>query len=232
MTIAVLRKDLVGLWATPVPYVVGAVFQAVLGTLMVDQLQVRDQAVIQPLFPIAGLLLLLVVPLITMRSFAEEARSGSLDLLLAVPVPARQLVAGKWAAAWLTSIVVLAPALLFAVLLSLWGEPDTGPVMSGFLGLVLLTAAASGIGILASACTSSQPVAATAAVFGTLLLWFAHVGDAATGDRGLLAALSLSERLRLFAGGGIDSGDAAFFACLAAAALVLAGFVVDGRRLR
>ncbi len=232
MTLAVFRKDLVGLWATPVPFVVGAVFQAVLGTLMVDQLQVRDQAVIQPLFPIAGLLLLLVVPLLTMRSFAEEARSGSLDLLLAVPVRSRQLVVGKWAAAWLTAIVVLAPALLFAVLLAMWGTPDDGPVVSGFLGLALLAGAASGVGVLASACTSSQPVAATAAVFGTLLLWFAHVGDAAVGDRGLLAALSLSERLRLFAGGGIDTGDVVFFACLAASALVLAALVVDARRLR
>lgn len=230
VTRAILGKDLAVLWASPVPYVGGAALQAVLGILVVDQLQTRSQAVLQPLFPIAGLLLLLLVPLLTMRTFAEEARSGTLDLLLAVPVPARPLVVGKWLAAWGTAVVLLAPALLLAGLVSLWGDPDLGPVASGFLGLALLAGAVSALGTLASTLTSSQPVAATAAAFLALALWFA--GGVGSGARTVLSRLSLSERLRLFASGAVDVGDAAFFAFVSAACLVLAVAVVEARRLR
>lgn len=228
---AVVRKDLATSWASPAPYVVGATFQAVVGLLMVDQLAVRGQAVLQPLFPIAGFLVLLVVPAITMRSFAEEQRAGTLDQLHAVPVATTPVVVAKWLASWLTVLAVVAPVGVFAVLVSLWGAPDTGPMISGFVGLGLLAAVASGIGVLASACTESQPIAAITALFATTVAWFAHVGDEAAGG-GLLAGLSLSERLRLFASGAVDGGDLAFFLAVTVAALALASCVIDLRRLR
>lgn len=229
---AVAAKDLRTTWTSPVPYVVGALFQGVLGLLVVDQLAARDQAVIQPLFPLAGFLLLLVVPVVTMRTFAEEQRAGTLDQLLAVPVRAGHLVVAKWVAAWLTVLVVVAPAVLFVVLTSLWGDPDDGPAIAGFIGLAVLAALAVAVGVLASACTESQPIAAMAALFAGMVAWFAHVGDPAVGDAGLLESLSLSERLRLFAGGAVDTGDLAFFLAGTVAALVVAAAVVDLRRLR
>ena len=232
MTLAVLRKELATLWASALPYAVGAAFHVVLGILMVNQLEVRAQAVAQPLFPIAGFLLLFALPALTMRTFAEEARTGALDLLLAMPVPPRPLVLGKWLAAWLSALVVLAPAVLIVVLVELWGEPDRGPVVSGFLGLALLCAALAGIGVLASSVTSSQPVAALLAVFGVLVLWFAGVGTTAVGTGGLLSSLSLSDRLRTFADGAVDTGDIGYFVGVAAGCLALAALAVDLRRLR
>lgn len=229
---AVTGKDLRTLWTSPVPYVVGAVFQAALGLLMVDQLAARDQAVVQPLFPLAGFLLLLVVPVVTMRTFAEEARAGTLDQLLAVPVPSTTLVVAKWLAAWATVVVVAAPAAVFVLLTSLWGDPDDGPVVAGFLGLAALAALTTAVGVLASACTESQPIAAMAALFASIVGWFAHVGDPAVGDAGLLASISLSERLRLFAGGAVDTGDLTFFVAGTVAALLVATAVIDLRRLR
>jgi ABC-2 type transport system permease protein len=229
---AVVRKDLTVLWASPLPYVVAALLHGVMGVLVVNQLQAADQAVIQPLFPIAGFLLLLTVPVLTMRSFSEESRTGTLELLQAVPVRARPLVIGKWLAAWVTALLVLAPALLFALLLEWWGDPDAGPVVAGFVGLALLTGTLAALGVLMSSMTSSQPVAAMLAVFAELLLWFSHVGSESLSTGSLLAHFSLSERLRTFAGGGIDTADIGFFSAVAMAALVLAGGVVDGRRLR
>lgn len=228
----VAGKDLRALWATPVPYLLGAGFQAATGLLMVDQLAMRDQAVLQPLFPLAGFLLLLVVPAVTMRAFAEEARAGTLDQLLAVPVPLGRVVVAKWLAAWSTTVAVAAPAGLFAGLAALWGDPDRGPVVSGFLGLALLGAAACGVGVLASACTESQPIAAVTALLACAVAWFAHVGDPAAGDAGLLSAVSLSERLRLFAGGAIDTGDLVFFVAVTVGALLAAAAVLDLRRSR
>lgn len=232
MTRAVLRKELASLWASPLPYVVGATLHAVLGVLMVNQLEVRQQAVIQPLFPLAGFLLLFAVPVLAMRSVADEIRTGTLDLLLAVPVPPRPLVVGKWLATWLTAVAVLAPAGVVVALVELWGEPDLGPVAAGFLGLGLLAGALAAVGVLTSSTTASQPVAAMVAVFGMLVLWFAHVGSAAISTGSTLAAISFSERLRTFAGGAVDSADVAYFACVAAGALTVAALLIDLRRLR
>lgn len=232
MTGAVLRKELTALWASPLPYVVGAALHVALGLLVVDQLAARGQAVSQPLFPVAGFLLLLALPVLSMRSFAEEARTGTLDVLLAAGVPPRPLVLGKWLATWLTGLVVLAPAALFVVLLELWGRPDRGPVVAGFLGLALLAAAVTGVGVLASSLTTSQPVAAMLALTAVLVLWFANAGSAALGTQGVLERLSLSERLRTFAAGAVDTGDVGYLLCLCAACLALAATAVDLRRLR
>ena len=229
---ATVRKDLATVWASPVPYVVGATFQAVLGLLMVDQLEVRGQAVLQPLFPIAGFLVLLVVPILTMRTLAEERRSGTLDQLLAEPVAPGRLVVAKWLAAWLTAVAVVAPAAVFVVLVSMWGAPDAGPAVTGFLGLALLAAITSAVGVATSAATESQPIAAMTALFAGLVAWFAHAGGEVAGDTGLLAAVSLSERLRLFAGGAVDTGDVVFFVAATVAALVVATTVLDLRRHR
>ena len=232
MTRAVLRKDLVAIWTTPLPYVVGALFHLVLGLLYIDQLETRAQAVSQPLFPLAAFLLVVSVPLLTMRSIAEEARSGTLDLLQVAPLAARAIVVGKWLAAWITAVVVLAPATVLVALLELFGEPDPGPVTAGFTGLVLLAGALSGLGVLASSLTTSQPVAAVAGFFVSLLLWFAHAGSESLSVGTVLSRLSLSEHLRAFAGGGIDTADAGYFLLLAAACLTAAVVAVDARRLR
>lgn len=232
MTTAVWRKDVIALWCSPIPYVVGSLFNAVVGLLYVSQLEARQQAVIQPLFPLAGFLLIAMVPILTMRSFADEIRTGTLDLLQAVPVRARPLVVGKWLAVWMTSVAVLAPTALFVLLLSWWGDPDYGPIASGFLGLVLLAAAASAVGVLASATTASQPVAAMVTLFASLLLWFSSVGAETTALGRVLVQFSFSERLRALAGGVIDTADVGFFVLLVAGALTGAALVVDGRRLR
>lgn len=232
MTRSVLAKELKVLWASPVPYVVGALVHALLGLIFVSELRVRSQAVIQPLFPLAGFLLLAAIPLLAMRTFAEEVRTGTLDLLLAVPVPARPLVVGKWLAVWLSTLALLTPAGIYVALLARWGDPDPGPVITGFLGLALLAAALSGIGVVSSTLSASQPVAAMVALFVGLLLWFAYVGSDTLSLGPVLLHFSLSERLRNLAGGALDTADVAFFAVLAAATLLVAGGVVAGRRHR
>lgn len=232
VTGAITKKDLAVAWSTPIPYVVGGLLQAILGLLFLDQIQGRLQALVQPLFPLAGFLLLVTVPVLTMRSFADEARSGSLDVLLAIPVPSAALVVGKWLAAWATAVAVTAPAVAYAGLVWLYGEPDRGPVIAGFLGLLLLTAALSALGVCASALTSSQPVAVMIAFVVGAALWFSGSGGSAVRASGVLSHLSLSERLRAFSGGAIDTGDVGF---LLAMTLVLLGFTfaaLEARRAR
>jgi ABC-2 type transport system permease protein len=231
VTWAVLRKDLVVLWTSPLPWVAGALLHLCLGLLYVNELDARRQAVAQPLFPLAGFLLLIVVPVLTMRSVAEERRMGTLDLLRAIPVSPWPIVIGKWSAAWLTTLVVLLPSGAYIGLVALWGDPDPGPITAGFLGLVLFSAAVAGIGVLASSATSSQPVAAVATLVVCLVLWFAHVGSTTIATGALLAHLSISERLRTFAGGAVDTGDAVFLVVLAGVCLAAAVSVLEPRRL-
>jgi ABC-2 type transport system permease protein len=229
MTRAVLRKELATLWTSPVPWVAGAALQAVLALLFVDQLQGRAQAVVQPLFPIAGLLVVVAVPVLAMRAFAEEQRTGNLDVLLAAPVPTLPLAVGKWAGAWLTALAILLPSLALAGLTALWGNPDPGPIVSGFLGLALLAGAVAAMGVLASAATPSQALAALVTILTGLVLWF--VGSATGGSTAarLLGSVSLSQRLRTFASGGIDSGDLAFFIGVAIVCTLGAAVVVRPR---
>jgi ABC-2 type transport system permease protein len=149
-----------------------------------------------------------------------------------VPVRPRALVPGKWLAAWVSTLALIAPTLVFVWLLHLYGNPEPGPIEAGYLGLVLVAALLAALGVLASTCTTSQPLAAMVALFAALLLWFAHVGSDTVSTGAAVARFSISERLRTFAGGAIDTGDLAFFVLATAAALVLAAAVLGIRRLR
>lgn len=225
-------KELKVIWASPLPYALGAAFHATLGVLGHGQLVERGQAVFQPIVPIAGFLLLLSAPVLCARTLAEESRSGSLELLLAVPVPVGRLVTGKYLAALTTLLALVAPTALFAVLLSVYADPDPGPVIAGMAGLALMAVTLTGVGVLASSLTSSQPVAALGGLFAVLALWFAHAGSDALAYNDLIGAMSISERLRSFAGGVIDLSDALFFPSLALVALAAAGVAVSSRRWR
>lgn len=232
MTLAIARKDLVTLWTSPTPYVVGALFQSLLGVLVVNQLEVRSQAVLQPMFPIAAFLLLLTVPVLAMRSVAEELSSGSLDLLTVAGVSPLRIAMGKFAATALTTLAVLAPAGSFVVLVTLWGEPEYGPAVSGFVGLVLLAGLVSAAGTFASALTRSQPIAAMATLAAALVLWFAHRGSETVSAGSFLSAISLSERLRAFAGGGVATADVAFFVVATGVFVYLASLAIASQRIR
>jgi ABC-2 type transport system permease protein len=229
---ALFRKELKVAWASPFPYVLGAAFYATLGVLGWSQIVGRGQAVFQPIVPIAGLLLLLVAPILASRTFSDEIRTGTLELLLAIPVPRGKLVAAKYAAILITLIALLLPIGLFVLLLVLYGSPDAGPILTGSIGLVLFGAALAAVGVLASSLTASQPLAAIGALFAVLVLWFAHTGSNAVAVGGFLGALSLSERLRSFAGGVVDIGDVVFFLSLVVVALAAARVAVESRRWR
>lgn len=232
MTRAVFVKEMKVLWASPLPYLLGALLHATLGVLGWSQVTGRGQAVFQPLVPIAGFLTLLIAPVLASRTFAEEIRSGTLELLLAIPAPIGRLVLGKYAAVTATLIALLAPVGAFVTLLTLYGDPDHGPILTGLAGLALLAAALSAVGVLTSSLTRSQPTAALSGLFAVLVLWFAHTGSDALGAGGFLGGLSISERLRSFAGGVVDVSDAVFFVTVIAVAVVASMVAVASRRWR
>lgn len=227
---ATLRKELVSLWTSPVPYIVCALVNVAVAVLFIDTLRARQQAVFQPMVPLAGFMVLAVAPALTMRTIAEETRSGTIDVLLASRARIGQLVVAKWLAAALTLVAVFAPISIHAVLLLWWGEPDTAPMRTGLLGLVVLALAATAIGVATSALSSSLPVAAMGAFVVMLLGWFVQPSPSSAALRSLGARLSISERVRGVAGGAVDTGSLGFFGAVTVIGLVVATAAVARRR--
>src|SRR2546423_12401386 len=133
-------------------------------------LNVTD-GVLRPLFSNVSVILLLMMPLITMRLFSEERRSGTIELLLTYPVRDGAVLIGKYLAALALYAIMLALTLLYPGILFYFARVEWGPLLTGYLGLLLMGATFLAVGIFASSLTENQIVAAVT-TFGTLLiLW-------------------------------------------------------------
>ncbi len=219
-----LDKELRSLFVQPIAWVLIAVFLLVMGYTFVTNLALtRSASLIRIVFQ-AAVLLLLFVPLLTMRQFAEERRHGTLELLLATPARERDLVFAKFLAGMTLIVAMLAPTLVYPLVLAWHGQPDWGPVYSGYLGLLLLASMLNAIGLALSALTSNQVVAATLAVGLSLLLWmidtFAAVLPAPWDE--IVLQTSLLAHFTPFATGAMYLSDGGFFVCGTLLGLLLA----------
>lgn len=159
------------LFASPIAYVIVVVFLVLMGYTFTVTLFLSKVASLAHLFFQMYVLLLLMVPVITMRLLAEERKAGTLELLLTAPVTELPIVAAKYVASMTLILVMLTLAGSYAVVLGVYGEPDWGPIYSGYAGLVLLGSALVAMGLLASALTSNQIIAAVTSLGVFLLLW-------------------------------------------------------------
>jgi ABC-2 type transport system permease protein len=168
-------------------------------------------------------LFLLTVPIITMRLIAEERKLGTIELLLASPATEAQIVLAKFAASMSLLLLMLALSGVYAVVLAVYGHPDWGPIFSGYLGLVLLGAALVGLGLLTSALTTNQIIAALLSLSAFLLLWIIDEFGYLLPDPldTLVVNLSLSVHFKPFATGSLYFSDVAFYVSAAVLALFL-----------
>jgi len=210
---ALIDKELRSLFVQPIAWVSIAVFLLVMGYTFVTNLALtRSASLIRIVFQCA-VLLLLFVPLLTMRQFAEERRHGTLELLLATPARAHDLVLAKFIAGMALIATMLAPTLAYPLVLALYGHPDWGPVYSGYLGLGLLAAMLNAMGLALSATTANQVVAATLAIGLSLLLWMIDTLAAvlpAPWDE-IVLHCSLLAHFQPFATGAMFLSDGGFF---------------------
>lgn len=196
-----------------------------------------DRASVSRLFEFAPMgLSFLVVPVVTMRLLAEERRSGTLEMLITLPVKDSDVVLGKYLGALgLVLILVLStlayPLVMFKFPWNL-GPLDAGPVASGYLGMVLFSGAAVAVGLLISALTESQAVAFFITFFVLGALWL--FGDLASKAGGTLAAVlnyvSFQSRLSNFWRGLVDSRDVVFFLSVTALSLMVAFRALERRK--
>jgi len=178
--------------------------------------------------------LLVLIPLLTMRSFAEERRLGTLELLWTYPLRDGEIIAGKFLACLGVVSIMLAATLVYPAILARVNPVDWSPLVAGYLGLWLLAAAFIACGLFLSALTDSQLVAA-ASTYGVLFFfWMLTWNEAAIGG-GTLAFVkpfSLFDRFQTFAQGGIDTKDVSFLVLFTATFLACTFFVLDARRWR
>jgi ABC-2 type transport system permease protein len=179
-------------------------------------------------------LLLFVVPVLTMRSFAEERRQGTDELILTSPVSPLEVVAGKYLGTSAVVLAIVGASAFFAGILLRYGDPERGPMWTAWLGLLLVTAALTALGIAVSAATESQVVAGFGSFVLFLMLFVADwpaesLGGAAGAT---LRAIALPEHFEGFSRGVVSSADVVYFASLAALGLFAARTIVASQRWR
>jgi ABC-2 type transport system permease protein len=130
-----------------------------------------NQTVIEGVFQTMVVILVFLIPLLTMRTIAEEKRRGTFELLITSPVSVSQIVLGKFASIAIVLIAMLSVNLIFPVLLIKYGNPEVLPIFSGFLGVVLCSLGFASIGMAVSSFTENQVVAGVASMVTLLLLY-------------------------------------------------------------
>ena len=232
---AVTRRETKAYFTMPSAYVVGAMFLILTGVFFVFDIdQPFAEAGVRGLVDWASFFLIFLAPLLTMRLLAEEQKLGTLELLLTSPVREWEVVLGKYIASLIMLLAILAVTSYYVILMYIFGTPDSGPVLSAYMGLILYGAAALSIGLLGSSLSSNQIVAA---VVGTaVLLFFSFINRVSTVIEGapasFLDALSMESRLADFTRGIIDTSHVIYFLSLIAIFVFITIRALETRRWR
>lgn len=232
---AVARRELYGYLVSPTVYAVASVFLLVNGWIFYLILaQGYAEASMKAILPTTAFLLLLVVPMLTMRLVAEERSSGTIELLMTFPLTDAQVVLGKYVATLLAFMLTLVPTLTYVAIILTYGATDYGPLITAYIGLILLGGSFIGVGILASALTRSQLVAGVIAFGMLLMLWVLGAAAGVLGPRlsPIIAYLSLAEHFQNFGSGVVDVKDIVFYLSAIVATLVVTTRVVESGRWR
>jgi gliding motility-associated transport system permease protein len=249
--LAIAGKELRSYFASPIAYVVigffallyGYFFYALLSFFNRQSMQMSmgmggtmniNQMLVAPVLSNVSVILLFVLPMVTMRTYSEEKRSGTIELLLTSPLTDTQIILGKFLGAMSLYAAMLAVTAIHLGLLFLYGNPEWKPILTGYLGLLLMGGCFIALGLLISSLTRNQIVAGmiTFAVF--LMLWVINwigtfVGPTA---QAILSHLSITDHFDDFAKGVLDTKHIVYYASFIAFGLFLTAKAVDSERWR
>ncbi len=244
----ILKRELRSYFASPLAYVILVVFQAISALffflylkgllhlqfdpsfhLFRGELNLNNVVVI-PYFDTMSIVLLFIIPLITMRSLADERTSHTAELLFTSPIKLRDIILGKYLAALILLIIMLFLSSLNILVLMVHGNPDLGAVLSSYLGLLLLGASFLSIGIFASSLSSSQLVSAIIAFGILLVLWL--IGASSDTESSILGYISLINHFENFGKGIIELKDLAYYFSMIYIGLFFTHAALDSERWR
>jgi ABC-2 type transport system permease protein len=238
--IAVLKRELTGYFITPVAYVFLVIFLALTGvfTFEIGQFFDRGQADLRPFFDFHPWLYLFLIPAVSMRLWADERRSGTIELLMTLPLARWATVLGKFLAAWFFCGIALLLTVPMWMTVNYLGEPDNGAIFAAYIGSFMMAGAFLAIGTCISALTKSQVIAFVLSVvvcFGFLLAGFPPVIDkfstwAPDIVVDTIANFSFLTHFDSIAKGVIDLRALVFFGSLIATALAVNVVVIDLRK--
>jgi len=250
--LVIFKKELKSYFASPIAYLLLAIFAVIFGfffysatrffVLQGMQMQMMgrgmamdvNEYVIRPLLTNASVIGLFLIPMITMRLYAEEKRSGTIELLMTSPVRDLEIVLGKWLAALVLYISILAISGINIGILYAFGRPDWKPILVGYLGLLLQGGCLLAIGIFISTMTKNQIIAGGATFAVCLMLWvldWVSAYDQSAWAK-VVAYLSVVTHFEPFSKGVIDSKDVIFYLSMIFFGLFLTTRSVESLRWR
>lgn len=249
--LAIAQKELKSYFASPIAYVIIGFFALMFGRFfmvsieyfmlaslqmgMPGQGQVNVNAMaIRPLLQNVSVVALFMLPMITMRTYAEEKRSGTIELLLTSPLTDVQIILGKFFGAVAVYTLMLAVTFIHMALLFYFGNPEWKPLVTGYLGLLLMGAAFISVGLLISSLTKSQIVAGVVTFAVFLLLWTSSWSSDTAGPvmKNVLQAFSIIERFEDFSKGVISLRHVVYYLSFITFGLFLTAKSVDSERWR
>jgi ABC-2 type transport system permease protein len=250
--LVIFKKELKSYFASPIAYLLLAIFAVIFGfffysatrffVLQGMQMQMMgrgmpmdvNEYVIRPLLTNASVIGLFLIPMITMRLYAEEKRSGTIELLMTSPVRDLEIVLGKWLAALLLYISILGISGINIAILYAFGRPDWKPILVGYLGLILQGGCLLAIGIFISTTTRNQIIAGGATFAVCLMLWvldWVSAYDQSSWAK-VVSYLSVVTHFEPFSKGVIDTKDVIFYLSMIFFGLFLTTRSVESLRWR
>src|SRR6266403_2892260 len=241
-TLLLMRRELTAMCRTPLAAVLGAVFVGLTGYFFYSDVVFfvlvgganQSSGLWRFVFLDMQQRLLVLLPLLTMRLFAEERKLGTLELLWTYPVRDVEIIAGKFIACLTVVTLMLAGTAVYPLMLVRLYPVAAGPLVAGYLGLWMLAAAFVACGLFVSALTENQLLAG-AATYGVLLFfWVVTWNEAAMNEvtRHLLLPFSLFDRFYTFALGAVDTGNVSYLVLFTVVFLCFTLFALDARRWR
>ncbi|MFP6637170.1 MAG: ABC transporter permease subunit [Nitrospinaceae bacterium] len=253
MTWIIAKRDLGSFFNSPIFYVVTTVFLLLYSFIFFNilnffsfqsfqagQLQAMgmnlnlNEMVIEPSFHNMSVILLLIIPIITMRSFADEKKMKTFRLLLSSPVHLIEIILGKFLSCMIVVTLMVFISAYSVGFLFLLGEPELGPVITGYLGILLMAGCYVSVGICASSLTDNQIVAAVLTFGFSLFMWVIGWGAQAAGPTTgqILQYLSIVDHMERFLRGVVDTSDLVYYLSFILFSLFLCHRVLDSNRWR
>jgi ABC-2 type transport system permease protein len=244
----IARREFGALFLSPLAWVILGVVQVILGYMFLANLdnffllqpQLMQLAntpgvtdiVVTPLMQVAAIILLMIMPLVTMRSIAEEKRNATLSLLVSAPLGMTEIVLGKYLGLLMFIVVLVSMLMLMPLSLYLGTSPDLGKLFSIYIGLLLLLGSFAAIGLYLSSLTRNQTIAAVSTFGVLLMLWIIDwIGSSVSDGQSVLAWLSLLKHHQSMLEGVFDSSDIAYYLLLIGGFLGLTIRQLDRERL-
>ena len=239
---AILLREIKSFFGSPIGYLVIAVFLLLNGLFLwifEGDYNILNSgfADLSPFFTIAPWILIFLIPAVTMRSFSDEKKQGTLELLLTKPISLWQIVNGKFLGALLLIVIAIIPTFIYVYVVSSLGMPegniDMGSTMGSYFGLLFLISAYTAIGIFTSALSENQIVAFILSVFGCFFFYFAFEGLAnyIPATENFISDLGMDSHFKSMARGVIDTRDILYFVSLTMLFLSFTVYKLKGHKV-